>query len=452
MLKGYNQSLDEFNPGPAEGVAKAEYVKRLGEIMGSYTHEAIEDLKNKKSYFPRISGGVAAGHILSMFGNYPLAMQFFNRALAIQKLNYPPYYQSQLTEVVEIMDNSNVPEIFSRVYKRRLKDLERKKQSKKKLREFITNTESDMECASGDLDEIYPRGKTDQALAYQKLGELEKAISLFEESTSIARDWRFRNSVQNSLSIIDCYLDLNNIDKARETFFNLTKKIASETPKPGEVIPEYISENFGKFLPYIKRLGLEESLDNLAGLAKERLKIFHKKRKLENNFDFRRTIELLVDYYADKNEFKQASDLIDEARTLANKEKYPSGFSLREQAEYLIRAGETERAERLIEEDHNSNKHSSPFDKKSFEFAALYLQLQKPDKALEMLGEHVEDYKRCESSSLSEILETRREQIKILAKLIGPDYLELIAQHMGKAKEDSFLLPEVVKQRKKRLS
>jgi tetratricopeptide (TPR) repeat protein len=451
MLKDYNQSLAEFNPVPADGADKERYVKELGEIIISYANEAVKDLMNRKSYHPRISGSIAAGHILSIFGNHPQAMQFFDCALKIQELNYLHYYRSRLREVVEIMDNSNFPGKLSVQYKRRLKDLKRKKQSNKRLREKIIDIEADMECDAGDLDQILSRGKTERAKAYQKLGELEKAITLFEESMKNARDWRFENSVPNSLSIIDCYLGLNDFDKARQTFFDLIKKIAPETPKPGDALPEYILDNFDKLLPYIKKLGLEDSLDDLASFAKERLRVFHEQRKLENSRELRGTIELLVSYHVDRGEFKTASDLMDEARILANKEKYPSRFCLREQAEYLIRAGERERAEKLIEEDHAKiDSMGIDRDERIFELAALYLQLQKPDKALEMLQDHIEDYKRHGTQSLSETLETRREQIKILAKLIGKDYLERINQYMNMSeiKEDVFLLPEVIKEKR----
>lgn len=424
------------------------FVPRVYDTVLKYASEVIRDLKETE-WRNQFQGGLNAGYILCLTGEMEKGVDFLEKSLQIHQANMGEYDKprsSVLEFVVETLQEFDAEQTVVDRYKSRLKEAQEQETDKPEdLRRKIVHIEADMECATGDLDELYSHGRREEGLLYQRLGEHEKAIEHFQKSMEEdKRDWNKETSIKNRLSIVDSYLATGNNTDAVEEFMGLMRLLGPDELKLGDKIPVLFTDNFSEFAPYFKRLGIEENLEEVAKYARARLDNLKKSvkppsKKEDPKEHWERVeasdlSEILASHYAARGKYQEALNIFNEGEDLP----YKNHLSRREHAEFAIRAGNEEKARQLIKGDETEKGLYGRDDDEIFELVNLHLQLGDVDTALDRLDSYCEIHKRClVSGTYSSIFETRQTQIAILKAVIGDDCIQKTREYARK-RDDLF--------------
>ena len=448
MLQELNDTIKQLQERTTESQAGDLFIPKFYETIVKYGSEVIRDLK-EEDWQCQFNGGLSAGYLFCIMGESGKGIDFFDKSLQMHEENKSKYSdpESSILEfIVNSLEEFGADKQLVTLYKSRLVEAREKEEEKpEELRRKIIHIEADMECAVGDLDASYKQGRREQGLLYQKLGEHEKAIKHFQISLDEdRRDWRRETSIKNKLLIVDSYLALNDRNSAVKEFMALMNILIPEEIKEGEPIPELFTENFPEFYPYFGRLGIDfetiaryskARLESLKGLIKppaedEKPEEHWKRSELCD------LLEILALYHVNKGEFQQASDIFDEGRKYL---EYKNHLSMKEQAEFAIRAGNPKKALELIKEE-EAERGDGPFhdDERTDELTNLYLQLGDFESALGKLEEECDRFKGClVSGSYEHLYRIRRTQIEIFKAAIGKDYVQKLREY-AKGKSDLF--------------
>ncbi|GAF76501.1 unnamed protein product, partial [marine sediment metagenome] len=297
----------------------------------------------------------------------------------------------------------------------------------------------DLECETGDLDEIFTHKRTQQAGLFARLGEFETAIKYYEESNrNDVRKFRYEDYIKNMLGIVDSYLGLGERKKAQEEFMNLLNALMPDELELGNALPSIFTQNFEKLRPYFGKVGFCENLEKVIRYAEARFEnLKQNPEAAEDSFETRGLARLLITYYVSSKRYNEASDIIETARKIDEHAPFNYEFSRVKQAEYMVKAGNNEKAEEFLREAESDMRdaHGLEAFNRQFDIAALYLQLGKVDKTLEQINEYCDEHKgSLVIGSYSKIHEARRLQIQIMKAVIGNDYAQKIREY-SKTKE-----------------
>lgn len=392
---------------------------KLHDILRSYGEEISRDFR-EKSPSGVANAGLEAGYVLCLLGDVERATAMFDKSLGLYAKNLDGYcgdMQKKLKFVIEALTEF---ELDSASYQKRLTELQnKKKEDEVDLRTQIIHIEADMECNVGDLDDIYANGRRRQAELFEKLGERELAIKYFAIANTFEKGNRKEDYIQNQLSIVDCYLDMDQIETARSTFMSLVNSLVPEI-KPGEELPDEFTDNFDKIHPFFEKLGLLDHLDKAAEYAYARLEEIDPKKK--SSRELRSIRKLTILYHEGREEYEKIIDIIARTDELGKDIEYFGTVGKRKQAQYHIKLDQFAEAERLIEEDQKKEPTFRSGDE-PYDWANLYLQMGMVDKAIDIIGNDSEHHKRClVSGSYSHVFEGRRAQIEIIRAVLGKGY------------------------------
>lgn len=452
MLQNTNTTLRKLQERKVEGNDVEPYVQRLDETVREYGVEVVRDLK-ENDWRCQFNGGLSAGYLLCIIGEFDKGIGFLERSLQIHQANKDQYSQSEssaLEFVVGTLEEFGANPQTIEQYRSRLAEAKTREEEKPEdLRRKIVHLEADLECATGDLDQIYSHGRREQGLLYQKLGEHKKAIEYFKIAIKEdKRDFRGDATIPNRLSIVDSYVALGDRDSAVSEFMVLMKALIPNEINEGDEIPDLFRSNFEKFYPYFEKLGIVENLETITRYSRARIEKLKGMIKTPSpkedpkehwkRSELAKLTEIVGLYNVGRGEYQQASDVFDEGREFL---EYKHHLSRREQAEFAIRAGNPAKALELIKEDEkDEHSGSSAFDNKDDELENLYLQLGDFDSAFGVLEKQANRFKgSLVSGSFDHLYQIRREQIGILKAAIGDDYVQRLREH---ARGRAVLLPE----------
>lgn len=431
MIQDFDQTVAKLVEG--NGIPAGDtFVPRLCDTLFTFAKETLRDL-HLPEWRNQFHGGLNAGYILGLLGLSSEAVKFLDKGIRIRQANRDQYSESEssvLEFVVTALEEFGVDQQIVDKYRLELKLAQEKEIEKPEdLRRQIIHIEADLECATGDLDQTNSQGRRQQGLLYHRLGDHERAIASFNRSMEEdKRDWRKETSIKNLLSIVDSHLAMGNREAAVDIFMGLVRALGPTEIEMGSQLPELFTDNFTTFHPYFEKLGLEDSITSVAQYAAARLKTIKPKEHRDRS-EICKLTEILTVYYVGKGEYQRASDIFDAGREHL---EYKHHLSRRKQAEFALRAGDTEKAKQLIaQDDAEKDSMASDRDEKIFELANLYLQLGNITYALDRLDGYCQRYKQClVSGSYGSVFDTRRSQIEIMKGAIGKDYLQKVRDHM----------------------
>lgn len=442
MIQNLETTIQELGKRRDTLENSERFVPILYDVVLKYGEEVIRDLK-RLEWQSQYDGGLNAGYIYCLLGDFEKGIDLFDWAIKVHEENHSKYGDSNedvLNFVVGSLTESKAETNVLDHYKELLGSaVAEQYEDCEELRKKIVFLEADMECATDDIDAAYSRGRREQGLLYQKLGEFDKAIDHFEVAIKEdRRDWRNETSIKNTLSIVDSYYSLDENQSGANRFLGLMSNIFPEDFKEGDKLPEVFTDNFNKFKPYFKHPELENNLEKIEEYVQARLENLYSivkpktcKRESPDEHWKRREVanltEILAGFYIEREEYGKADELYDKGR---EKLEYKHHLCFREQAEFAIRTGNPKKAKKLINRSKKEDKHHGPGDNHIEEFVSLYLQLDDVDSALKVYNDCCKKYKESlVSGSYGHIFDLRQDQISILKSVIGPDYVEQLRSH-----------------------
>lgn len=403
--------------------SSTDYSERLQDTIKAYASEIDRDL-HRDDWKSHVEGSLSAGFLSCLLGDKENGLNFFERSVLVHAENMNEYSRPISTILQYIVDSLKELEhtVSNRYahYEERLSHAKESEEvSKENLRLKIVHIEADMECRTDDLDEAYASGKRQQAELYLQLGEFEKAIDHYNESISHWEGFRLDNFINNSLSIADTYLKLEDLDNSRETFLKLLEKLAPDQLELGDKLPEFLTDNIAKLSPLFYRVELEESLSQIAEYAEARLEVLSEMDLQKNKYcqELKSLMHVLVTYNVAEQRYQEVSGKIDQIVELGKHFDYPPQFSRIKQAEFLLRAGDFQRARELMDGVKIDGK---PFEGDSYHIANVYLQLGDVKEALDTIDDHCTSCRKYQGPHGS-VFYARRMQLKILRKVMGGD-------------------------------
>jgi len=431
MTKTLDEQIKEITP---DFERREHYLARLNQTLRLYGEEIAHDIRDSQ-WQSVYRSGLHAGYLHCLLGNTEQGLEMLQKSFALHDsradYNRDNFLAESLVFILETMDKFGLVKDRP-VYQERLDSIkrrEKKSQSETTLRRKIVHLEADLECETGDLDAAYANGRRKQGLLHQKLGEYDKAIEYFQRAIQEdRRDWRYETSIKNRLLIVDSYLALGQRDNAVKEFIGLMNNLVPNEIKEGEEIPDSFTENFSQLKSYFERLGIEDKSNIYARARLDKIKPDLKSIKSASG-EARQLSEILLHHYKANEQWDKAIELIDEVEDVTKVLQYPISFSTYRKSQYHINAGRIDEARRLL--DGQSRTELFSFGRDGYgvmEMTSQYFQIGEADKALDLLDEYCKNDRK--SSLWGDAIETRVMQIDILGKLIGPDYIQRLREHV----------------------
>jgi tetratricopeptide (TPR) repeat protein len=427
----FNKTVVELASG--DGIAGGEtFVPRLSETLRTFAGETLDALQVPK-WRCQFHGRLNAGYILAILGHSAKAVEVLDQSIQIHHDNREKYDAEESTilqfVVTVLSEVGAAPQIVDPYRHELTAALQKEAQSPEDIQRAIAHIEADLECATGSLDEIYPALRRNQGLLYQRLGNHEKAIELFQKALQdFPRDFLMETTVKNSLSIVDSHLEIGAKELAKDIFIGLVKRLGLENIQLGSKLPESFTDWFTVLHPYFAKLDLTDSLQLVAECAAARLPhLATKKDRYER--ELRTLTEILALYFVDQGEYQKASDIVDAARAQL---EYGHNLSRRKQAKMALYAGNLEKVRTLIaDDDKDRDEIGFSGEVKTFELANLELLLGDLARALDRLDNYCAHQKRQSyPNNCDSIFEARRSQIDIMKGAIGKAYLQKVRDHV----------------------